>query len=366
MWHSLVELPERYFSALAMRLRAPSTLCAPRVAYTALHGVGDHYARTALRLAGVSTLSCVGAQATADPDFRTVRFPNPEEPGALDKLLELARVSHAELALANDPDADRLAAAVVGDNGELRALSGNELGVLLCDYLLEISPKDNERVIVTTIVSTPLAKLIAQAHGAHADSTLTGFKWIVRRALERQAQGMQFVIGFEEALGYCIGDLVRDKDGIGAAAHVAQMAQWHAERGQSLWQALQGLYVRHGLWDSRQVSIALSGPDDNKRLRDRLELLRRRPPEQLAGRHVANIRDLLYGPNPDALPQSDVFVFELEGGHRVTIRPSGTEPKLKLYLDCTERVTSAELSEARKRLGTLSDELTRAVQALLL
>jgi phosphomannomutase len=365
LWHSLAELPQRYFSALGERLRATSAASAPRVAYTALHGVGEHYARTALQLAGVSTLASVAEQATADPNFPTVRFPNPEEPGALDRLLELARVAHAELALANDPDADRLAAAVLGTNGELQALSGNELGVLLCDYLLAISPKDRERFIVTTIVSTPLAEQIARAHGARAETTLTGFKWIVRRALERQAEGLQFVIGFEEALGYCIGDLVRDKDGIGAAAHVAQMAAWHAERGQTLWQALEGLYVRHGLWESRQVSIALSGPDDSQRLRDRLERLRRQPPTHVAGKAVSSVRDLLYGPNPDKLPQSDVFVFELDGGHRVTIRPSGTEPKLKLYLDCTEAVTSAGLPDGRKRLAKLSDELTTAVRALL-
>jgi phosphomannomutase len=364
-WQSLADIPTAYFRALAARLQPAASGRAPKVAYTALHGVGEAYARTALQLAGVTELSSVHEQAAPDPDFPTVRFPNPEEPGALDRLLALARASNADLGLANDPDADRLAAAVVAGDGALRALSGNELGVLLCDYLLESAASGRDRFIVTTIVSTPLAKEIALAHGASAETTLTGFKWIVRRALERQAAGLHFVLGFEEALGYCVGDLVRDKDGIAAAAHVAQMAQRHNDRGQSLWQALEALYLRHGLWDSRQVSITLGGAGDAERMRAQLLRLRRQPPSALAGKRVSDFRDLLYGPNPDQLPPSDVIVLELEGGHRVTIRPSGTEPKLKLYLDCTERVASGQLDAARARLRVLGDALVEAVRALL-
>jgi phosphomannomutase len=367
LWRSLAAMPQRYLAELQLRLSAPTEAAAPRVAYTALHGVGEPLARAALQLAGVDDLASVAEQATPDPDFPTVRFPNPEEPGALDRLLALASATRADLALANDPDADRLAAAVRGPKGEPCALSGNELGALLCDYLLAQTPTAAARFIVTTIVTTPMAERIARAHGARAEITLTGFKWIVKRALELRAQGLQFVLGFEEALGYCIGDLVRDKDGIAAAAHVAQMARWHASRGTSLWQALEALYLRHGLWKSRQVSIALTDPRLIEPLQRKLEQLRRHPPSQLAGLAVTEVRDLLYGPNPDNLPESDVCILQLEGGQRVAIRPSGTEPKLKLYLDCTQAIASVEeLPTAHSDLDALLDRLEQALRALIL
>jgi len=328
--------------------------------------VGEPFARATLALAGATDVVSVAAQADPDPEFPTVRFPNPEEPGALDLLLALSRSSGAELALANDPDADRLAAAVATGSGDMRPLNGNELGVLLCDYLLTRGPRDRGRFIVTTLVSTPLAARVARAHGAEVDVTLTGFKWIIRRALERQAEGLRFVLGFEEALGYCIGDLVRDKDGLAAAAHVAQMVRWHALQGRSLWEALGALYVRHGLWESRQVSVALPSAQDAARLQQRLSQLRRQPPKTLAGLGVSGVRDLLHGPNPDALPTSDVFVLELEGAHRITVRPSGTEPKLKLYIDTHAAVASiAELEHTREQLSKRTDELVRAVELLL-
>jgi phosphomannomutase len=365
-WRSLEGEAQAYLAALQQRLCAPCDAQPPRVAYSALHGVGEPLARAALQLAGVDDLASVAEQATPDPDFPTVAFPNPEEPGALDRLLELARVTRADLALANDPDADRLAAAVRGPDGEPRALDGNELGALLSDYLLAQGPV-REPFIVTTIVTTPLAERIARAYGARAEVTLTGFKWIVRRALELQAQGLSFVLGFEEALGYCIGDLVRDKDGIAAAAHVAQMARWHAAKGVSLWRALEGLYLRHGLWKSRQVSIGLTDPALAKGLREQLTALRRHPPVELAGLSVSGVRDLLHGPNPDGLPASDVCTLFLTDGQRATIRPSGTEPKLKLYLDCTEPVGSADaLPRAHAVLDARLDQLQQALRGLLL
>lgn len=365
-WHSLEALPQRYLAELQHRLHKPCDAQPPRVAYSAMHGVGEPLARAALQLAGVDDLASVAEQALPHPDFPTVRFPNPEEPGALDRLLKLARDSRADLALANDPDADRLAAAVPGPDAEPRPLTGNELGALLCDYLL--AHGDNpKRFIVTTIVTSPFAERIARAHGARVELTLTGFKWIVKRALELQAQGLQFVLGFEEALGYCVGDLVRDKDGIAAAAHVAQMARWHAANGCSLWQALQTLYVRHGLWKSRQVSIALSDLEQAQHVQRQLTQLRRKPPSQIAGLPVSSLQDLLYGPNPSGLPASDVFIFQLEGGQRITIRPSGTEPKLKLYLDGTRQIADHdELPSANAKLEGLLDRLEHTLRSLLL
>ena len=328
----------------------------PRVAYSALHGVGEPFARAALARAGVTEVVSVAEQAEPDPDFPTVRFPNPEEPGALDRLLALAAHSGVDLALANDPDADRLAAAIPTPTG-WRALTGNELGVLLCDYLLERAPRDGKNLVVTTIVSTPLTARVAATHGAQLAITLTGFKWIVRRARELASTGLRPVLGFEEALGYCIGDLVRDKDGIAGAAHVARMAAWHAARGHTLHEALEALYRRHGLFESRQISLALSSHEQMQALSARLAALRGNPPAQLAGLPVTGCRDLLHAPPPD-LPPSDVFGFELAHAHRITIRPSGTEPKLKIYLDLGQQLTAAEpLNAARAQL----DELARRI-----
>ena len=368
VWHSLEALPQRYLIELQKRLQGPCNAQPPRVAYSALHGVGEPMARAALQLAGVVDLASVPEQALPNPEFPTVRFPNPEEPGALDRLLALLRETHADLALANDPDADRLAAAVPGPDGAPRALSGNELGALLCDYLLAqpLASAKAKRFVVTTIVTSPFAERIARAHGARVEITLTGFKWIVAKALELERQGMQLVLGFEEALGYCVGDLVRDKDGIAAAAHVAQMARWHAGNGRSLLRALDELYVRHGLWKSRQVSIALSDHRQAQQVQRQLTALRRKPPSQIAGLTVSSMQDLLYGPNPTGLPASDVFIFQLEGGQRITVRPSGTEPKLKLYLDGTRQVAShEELPTAHAKLETLLDRFEHTLRGML-
>ena len=367
-FHSLQTIPARYLAALQQRLRGPSQAAPPRVAYSALHGVGESLAREALRLAGVDEVASVPEQSQPDPDFPTVSFPNPEEPGALDRLLVLAQATRAELALANDPDADRLAAAVPGPDGKPRALSGNELGALLCDYLLSTT-QHPKNLVVTTIVTSPFAERIARAYGAQVAVTLTGFKWIVRRAreLQAQSQGLHFVLGFEEALGYCVGDLVRDKDGIAAAAHVAQMARWHAAQGCSLWQALQNLYLKHGLWKSRQVSIALSSDAQTQEVQRQLTRLRRNPPSQIAGLPVSSLQDLLFGPNPNGLPASDVFIFQLEGGQRITVRPSGTEPKLKLYLDGTRSVADhSELGAAHAKLDALLDRCEHTLRSVLL
>jgi phosphomannomutase len=293
-----------------------------------------------------------------------VSFPNPEEPGTTDRVLALAERQGATLALANDPDADRLAVAARTSEGTMAALSGNELGLLLSDYLLRRAPGDGRNLIVTTLVSTPLAAAIAREHGARLEVTLTGFKWIVGRALALERQGFRFVLGFEEAIGYCIGDLVRDKDGIAAAAHVARMSEWYASHaagsagagtdqpgGASLHAALEDLYRKHGLVVSSQVSLAVPPTASAlDQLQRRLQQLRTQPLTHIAGLAVSARRDLLDArarPEPE-WPATDLLVFELEDQHRVTIRPSGTEPKIKVYIDCAARLR-AEQSLARRR-----------------
>ncbi|HKP64561.1 MAG TPA: phospho-sugar mutase [Polyangiales bacterium] len=368
---SLSDAAERYVSAIAGQVQRPACPLPLRVAYTALHGVGELLARRVFERIGALDVHSVAEQATPDPDFPTVRFPNPEEKGALDRLLELGERVRADLALANDPDADRLALCARDAGGKLAALSGNELGVLLADHLLSRAPHDGKNLIVTTIVSTPLVERVAQAHGARCERTLTGFKWIVPRALElERSEGLRFVLGFEEAIGYCVGPHVRDKDGIGAAAHALHMAELQARAGRTLHAALEVLYRRHGFCQSSQVSFTQPGPDGVAELAAALARVRAKPPLSLGGIRVAHVRDLLHGTGTAAaggggqaaLPSSDVLVLELEGGHRITLRPSGTEPKLKIYLDLWAQLeASTPLVEARARAGALAAQLVAAL-----
>jgi phosphomannomutase len=365
---SLTQIDARYLSGLRAQLRPQPPQPELRVAYTAMHGVGERLARAALQVAGVRELHSVAAQAEPDPGFPTVAFPNPEEPGAMDMLLALASDMRADLAIANDPDADRLALAARSPTSGMQMLSGNEVGILLADYLLTHSPADGKSLVVSSIASTPLVGRIAHAHGARWETTLTGFKWIVQRGLElHEREGLRFVLGFEEALGYCIGTLVHDKDGIAGAAHAVRMAAWHAARGASLHEALETLYRRHGLFESRQRAITLSGQAGLTKLRASMQRLRTQPPIRIADRPVTSRLDLLdpeagrvqgTAHRPTSLPRSDVLSFELEGAHRVTIRPSGTEPKLKIYLDCMTALAPDEsLLAARRRVQAIMDEI---------
>jgi phosphomannomutase len=369
---SLADVSERYVRAIAAQVQRPASPLPLRVAYTAMHGVGEQLARRVFERIGALDVHSVTAQATPDPDFPTVRFPNPEEPGALDALLALGEHVRADLAIAHDPDADRLALAARDARGALAAFSGNELGVLLADHLLAHSPHDGKNLLVTTIVSTPLLERVAQAHGARCVRTLTGFKWIVPRALElERSQGLRFVLGFEEAIGYCVGDRVRDKDGIGAAAHALHMAELHARAGRTLHAALEALYRRYGFCQSSQVAFTQAGPSGVAQLAAALARVRAQPPQSLAGIRVARVVDLLQGTasaaaggggGQDALPPSDVLILELEGDHRITLRPSGTEPKLKIYLDLWGRLDAARsLVEARARASALAAQLVAAL-----
>ncbi|HEX7477375.1 MAG TPA: phospho-sugar mutase [Polyangiales bacterium] len=337
-----------------------------RIAYTALHGVGEPLARATLAQAGFTDVHSVQLQSQPDPEFPTVAFPNPEEQGAMDRVLELAGQCGAELIIANDPDADRLALGCRTRSGELVTLSGNEVGVLLADHLLTHAPADGKNLVLSSIVSTPLVARVAAAHGAHWEPTLTGFKWIANRALElERSRQLRFVLGFEEALGYTIGTLVRDKDGLSAAALAARTASAHKRAGRTLIDALDELYRRHGLFGSYPRSITLPGAQGVSKIRTVMQRLRAQPPTRIGPSAVLSTLDLEQGvlrrgshTEPSALPKSDVLVLELEGGHRIAIRPSGTEPKLKIYLDtCTQVATAESLEQARTRLSRLADGL---------
>jgi phosphomannomutase len=274
--------------------------------------------------------------------------------------------------LANDPDADRLAAATRTGDGQLVQLTGNELGLLLADFTLRQAPSDGRNLVLCSLVSSPLLDHIASARGARCEQTLTGFKWIANRAIELAAnEGLRFVFGFEEALGYTAGTLVRDKDGVSCAALTARMAMHHARHGRSLVDALEGLYRVHGLSVSQPVSITLPGAQGMSKMQDVMERLRAAPPMQLGGLAVLGHIDLERGTetrgtecHPARLPKNNTLLFEVESGHRIAIRPSGTEPKIKIYIDAYTQVAPNEaLSVARARASAAAEALRRAFLA---
>ncbi|MFI7064602.1 phospho-sugar mutase [Kribbella sp. NPDC050124] len=314
---------------------------APReltVAYTPLHGVGRSLVEDAVARAGFAVPSVVASQADPDPDFPTVSFPNPEEPGAIDAALELARSMDADLAVANDPDADRCAVAVPDSaaEGGWRMLRGDELGGLLGEFLLSSRP---DGVAACSIVSSSLLGKIAAAHGVEYVETLTGFKWIGR------VPGLVF--GYEEALGYCVDPVaVKDKDGVSTLVRVLHLAARAKSEGRTLLDLLDDLAVKHGLHATDQLSVRV---EDLSLIKTAMERLRATPPTSLGSHTVERVDDLSEG--SETLPPTDGLRYTLSEGARVVVRPSGTEPKLKCYLEVVIPVT-ADVAAAREQAAT--------------
>ncbi len=291
--------------------------------------------------------------------------------GAMDRALACARAERAVLVLANDPDADRLAVAIplggAGD-GAFRQLTGNELGVVLGHYLLTERAATRPRAVLASIVSSPLLGRIAADLGVHYEETLTGFKWIANRSIALEREGYEVVFGYEEALGYCVGGVVRDKDGISAALLAAEVAAVLHARGSSFAGALEAIARRWGVFASSQVGVTRKGADGVAAIQAMMEALRASPPARVAADDVVAVSDyrarerldLRTGARaPLALPQSNVLTYDLASGSRIIARPSGTEPKAKLYFDVREvvgRGESAELASrrAKSRLAALS------------
>jgi phosphomannomutase len=304
-----------------------------RIAYTPLHGVGRLLFERVMRPAGFADLHVVAEQAEPDGRFPTVSFPNPEEPGALDLARALATRVGADLILANDPDADRLAVCLPR-HGEWVMLTGNQVGLLLADFLLEHAGLGAVPLVVNSIVSSPMLASIAAAHGARFEATLTGFKWIANAALDLAGEA-RFVFGYEEALGYSVGGVVRDKDGVSAGLLFAELTAHCRARGESVFDRLASLYRQHGLWVSTQKSLVRPGPEGAAEIASAMELLRGRLPGRLGGRTVTASTDFQEGAEqrPRWLPATPLVVLELGESGRALVRPSGTEPKLKIYVD---------------------------------
>ena len=311
-----------------------------RITYTPLHGVGRDVVLAAFDRAGFSALNVVAEQGDPDPDFHTVSFPNPEEPGVIDLALAAARATDADLVLANDPDADRCAVAVKDEVvGGWRMLRGDELGALLAMHLVRRAGAAGlslTGIFAASIVSSSLLGRIAAAHGLGYQETLTGFKWISR------VDGLLY--GYEEAIGYCVDPgSVRDKDGVSAALLVAELAATLKAQGRTLLDLLDDVARDHGLHATDQLSARF---DDLGHITAAMTRLRDHPPASLGGRAVLSAEDLAEGEG--GLPPTDGLRYHLEGNGRVIVRPSGTEPKVKCYIEVVEPVINGDVATARR------------------
>ena len=313
----------------------PGTL---KIVYTAMHGVGTQTLSQVFAKAGFPDLILVSEQADPDPDFPTVAFPNPEEPGAIDLALATARSHNADLVIANDPDADRCAAAIKDRSGDWRMLRGDELGVIFGEWIARTSPQGT---FGNSIVSSSILRKISAHYGINFKEVLTGFKWL--------AKIEDLAFGYEEAIGYAVdSETVNDKDGISAAIFLAQIATDLAAVGKDLNDLLDEVWARHGFHATEQISIRVA---DMGAITVLLAGLRSNPPQEIAGRAVESIDDL--AAPTDGLPPTDGLRLWLSGGVRIIIRPSGTEAKLKCYIE----VITPDQQSAESELNSLRTPL---------
>jgi phosphomannomutase len=321
------------------------------IAYTAMHGVGGEMIAAAFTVAGFDVPLVVAEQQEPDGTFPTISFPNPEEPGAMDLLLAVAELNGVAVALANDPDADRLGAAIpdtrAGSSaGEhtWRKLSGDEIGWLFADHILRHTEGD-DRLVVTTLVSSSLLARMAEAHGVHSAETFTGFKWIGKIATERAALGQRLIFGYEQALGYLVVGRPLDKDGISAAVLMAEIAAVAAADGVTIQDRLDAIAAQYGRYETAELSVRMP-PTDGAAWVRRIEA---EPPTTVGGVAVESV---------SSYPEANLVRLVLDGGTRLQIRPSGTEPKVKLYGEAVD-LDPAELD---RLLHALALEQSRSAR----
>ena len=347
---------DRYYDAVLARsvnnLSDEQISAAPlKLVYTPLNGTGLVPVTTVLARAGISDVTVVPEQEQPDGDFPTCPYPNPEIREAMQRGIDLCEQVHPDLLLATDPDADRVGVACK-DGDDYTLLTGNEMGVLLLDYICRMRAERGEdlsdKVAVTTIVSSAMVDALAAEYGFELRRCLTGFKYIgdIITELSDAGGADRFIFGFEESYGYLSGDHVRDKDAVNASLLICQMAQFYKLEGKNLAQAMRDLYAKHGWWLNRTVSLSYPGADGAAKMAELMAALRADAPDALAGRAVEKVVD--YQGGVDGLPSANVVEFDIAGGNKVIVRPSGTEPKIKLYVfakDASREAADALLNE---------------------
>lgn len=335
-----------------------------RIVYTPLHGTGITLVPTALKHYGFENISIVEPQAIADGNFPTCISPNPEEPAALELGLQQAKKENADILLATDPDADREAIAVKKKDGEWILLNGNQTATLLSYYLIkrweEVGKLNGNQYIIKTIVTSEIIRKISDSFKVECFDTLTGFKHIASKIKSLETT-KEYIGGGEESFGYLIGDFVRDKDAISGCCILAEMAAYAAEKGQTLFDMMLELYIEHGFYYEKQVSITRKGKSGAEEIVSMMNNFRSMPPKELDGIHIEKIVDYLEA-EKTGLPKSNVLQFFLADGSKVSVRPSGTEPKIKFYFSiCSSMNNIAEYEqkeiEANAKIERIKQDL---------
>ena len=354
---------DRYIDAVEACSVAPEGQAASadslKVVYTPLNGTGLECVSRILDRVGITDVTVVPEQAEPDGNFPTCTYPNPETRAALERAIALAEEVHPDLVLATDPDADRVGTAVK-DGDDYLLLSGNEMGVLLLDYVARMTAENEgaeavaRKVAVTTIVSSVMVDAVAAHYGFEVRRVLTGFKYIggVIADLEAAGEPDRYLFGFEESYGYLNGTHVRDKDAVDASMLICQMAQYYRTKGMNLADAMRALYEQHGYFLNKTLSFEFPGIEGGEKMKSLMAGLREQPPTEFAGLAVEGVVD--YAAGVAGLPPANVVEFDLEGGNKVIFRPSGTEPKVKAYLFAKRETRE----RAQELLNTLEDAAT--------
>ena len=342
-----------------------------KLVYTPLHGTGKMLGEKALKQAGFEKFVLVPEQAVADPDFTTVKSPNPEEHSAFEYAIRLGEKEGADLLIATDPDADRLGAAVRMPNGDYQVLTGNQLGSIMIHYILEAHQQagtlPQNAAVLKSIVSSELATAIAEKYNTKMFNVLTGFKFIAEKIQQYEEDHSQtFMFGFEESYGYLVKPFVRDKDAIQALVLLAEVAAFYKKQGKTLYDGLQDIFEEFGYFEEKTISVTMSGIEGSGKIKALMAKCREQAPTEFAGIQVVQTEDFKELTRTFAdgqteqlqTPPSDVLKYHLEDGSWIAIRPSGTEPKIKFYL-ATKATSSSEASEKIAAFEAVVNELTK-------
>ena len=376
------EVDEKYWEMCKAQLFRPDVIKAKaseaKIVYTPLHGTGAMHVEKVLSDLGLTVIT-VPEQRIPDGNFPTVEKPNPEEAPALKMAVELAEKEKADVVMATDPDADRFGIAVPDANGKYVLITGNQMGALLTDYIIvsrkELGKMPANPAIVRSIVTSPFADKICAANGVKLVECLTGFKWIANvMAGFEKTNSNNYIFGFEESYGYNVETDVRDKDGVSAAAMCAEMTLYWRTQGKSLLQRLEELYTTYGYFQDSAISQNFPGASGGQTMKNIMTKLRTEGLKSLGGKTVLSIRDVgesvVYNPaNPDKkekldLPKSNVIQFFLDGGTVVSARPSGTEPKIKFYINCVIE-NSSDFAKAKEEADKLTAAIDKEIKEVL-
>lgn len=334
------------------------------IIYTPLHGTGNLPVRRVLEEMGFANVAVVSEQELPDPNFSTVKYPNPEEHDAFVLAIELAKEKNADVIIGTDPDCDRVGTVVKNTEGEYVVLTGNQTGALLVDYILSNLQQKNKlnakSTIVNTVVTGKLGEAIARSYGVNVISVLTGFKYIGEKIKEfKESNSHEFVFGYEESYGYLAGDFVRDKDAVVASMLICEMAAYYKQKNKSLYEAVLELYSKYGYYKEGLGSIAFKGKEGMESMRSLINNIRQNPVSLLNGVRVVEFKDYLNYKGVIPLPKENMICFVLEDKSQVCIRPSGTEPKLKLYY----AVIGNSLEDSEVKLEKLRDAVLQVIES---